>query len=41
MDHDNTRQPALPTTLLRGLWFVVRRPIFTLLVILSQSSLWC
>jgi hypothetical protein len=33
MRRDNTEQPEFAAAILRGLWFLVRLPVFTLLVI--------
>src|ERR1700733_13416413 len=35
MRRDNTEQPEVAPVILRGLWFLVRLPVFTLLVILE------
>jgi len=35
MRRDNTEQPESTAAILRGLWFLTRLPVFTLLVILE------
>ena len=35
MRRDNAEQPVLAVAVLRGLWFLVRLPLFTLLVVLE------